>query len=103
DLSDDFMVEPSFFVKYISPAPMMFDGSLRIMYKQKVWLAGTYRHRDAVAVSFGYLINDYFTIAYAYDFTTTNLRNYNNGSHELMVGIRFHKNEPKTTSAPSIN
>ncbi|PIQ16867.1 MAG: hypothetical protein COW67_00810 [Flavobacteriales bacterium CG18_big_fil_WC_8_21_14_2_50_32_9] len=103
DISNDFMLEPSFFVKYISPAPVMYDASLRIMYQQKLWLAGTYRHHDAIAVSLGYLINDSFTIAYAYDFTTTNIKNHISGSHELMIGIRFYKATKKSKSAPSID
>jgi len=103
DISNDFMLEPSFFVKYISPAPVIYDASLRIMYQQKLWLAGTYRHHDAIAVSLGYLINDSFTIAYAYDFTTTNIKNHISGSHELMIGIRFYKATKKSKSAPSID
>lgn len=103
DISNDFMLEPSFFVKYISPAPVMFDGSLRIMYQQKLWLAGTYRHNDAVAVSVGFVLNKSFTVAYAYDFTTTNIQNHISGSHELMIGIRFYKATKKSKSAPSID
>jgi len=103
NISNDFMLEPSFFVKYISPAPVMYDASLRIMYQQKLWLAGTYRHHDAIAVSLGYLINNSFTIAYAYDFTTTNIKNHISGSHELMIGIRFYKATKKSKSAPSID
>ncbi|MBW6483052.1 MAG: type IX secretion system membrane protein PorP/SprF [Vicingaceae bacterium] len=102
DLSDDFMLEPSFFVKYISPAPVMYDASLRIMYQQKVWLAGTYRHDDAIALSVGYLINNSFSIAYAYDFTTSNIKNHISGSHELMIGARFYNAKKNKKSTPSI-
>lgn len=99
-LTDDFVLAPSIFVKYVSPAPIQFEGTLRLIYQEKLWLSGTYRDLDAITVSLGYIIQDNFTIAYAYDITTTNLKNYNNGTHELMVGIRFHKHKEteKSTS-----
>lgn len=101
-LAEDFVLEPSVFVKYISPVPVQFEGTLRLIYQDKVWLAGTYRDKDAITASIGYLINNYFTVAYGFDFTTTNLRNYSNGTHELMVGVRFYQYANKK-SAPSIN
>jgi type IX secretion system PorP/SprF family membrane protein len=102
-VSEDFIIEPMFFVKYISPAPIQFEGSIRLIYKDKIFLAGTYRDKDAIAASLGYLINNNFEIAYAFDFTTTNLKNYSDGTHELMIGVRFYKNTPKEKSAPSID
>jgi len=101
-LAEDFVLEPSIFVKYISPVPVQFEGTLRLIYQDKVWLSGTYRDKDAITASIGYLINNYFTVAYGFDFTTTNLRNYSNGTHELMVGVRFYQYANKK-SAPSIN
>lgn len=101
-LAEDFVLEPSVFVKYISPVPVQFEGTLRLIYQDKVWLSGTYRDKDAITASIGYLINNYFTVAYGFDFTTTNLRNYSNGTHELMVGVRFYQYANKK-SAPSIN
>jgi len=101
-LAEDFVLEPSVFVKYVKPAPVQVEGTLRLIYQEKVWLAGTYRDKDAITASIGYLINNYFTVAYGFDFTTTNLRNYSNGTHELLVGVRFYQYANKK-SAPSIN
>ncbi len=100
--SDQFVLEPSVFVKYVKPAPVQFEGTLRLIYQDKVWLAGTYRDKDAITASLGYLINNYFTVAYGFDFTTTNLRNYSNGTHELMIGMRFYQIGNKK-NAPSID
>jgi len=100
-LNDQFKLEPSVFVKYVSPAPVQFEGTLKVLYKDKLWLAGTYRDKDAITASLGYLINDSFTVAYAYDFTTTNLKNYSNGTHELLVGIRFYSFAPKKDTEAS--
>ena len=47
-------------------------------------------------------MNNSFTVAYAHDFTTTNLKNYSNGSHELMVGVRFYRRTSKEKAEPKI-
>ncbi len=98
-LDEDFTIEPSVFVKYVKPAPVQMEGTLRIIYQDKLWLSGTYRDKDAITASLGYLINNSFTIAYAYDFTTTNLKNYSTGTHELMIGVRFYNLNKKDTQA----
>lgn len=100
--TEDFVVEPIIFGKYVKPAPVQFEGTLKITYKSKVWIAGTYRDKDAITASLGFLLNNSFTIAYAYDFTTTNLKNYSNGTHELMMGVRFFSKIKKEKTAPSI-
>ncbi len=101
-VTDAFAIEPIAFVKYVSPAPVQVEGTLKITYKDKVWLSGTYRDKDAITASVGYLINNSFTVAYAHDFTTTNLKNYSDGTHELMIGARFYQKKNKEKSAPKI-
>jgi type IX secretion system PorP/SprF family membrane protein len=84
-------VEPSVLVKYVKPVPVQFDAGVRVIYKEKVWIGGAYRHLDALTASFGFLYRENLMLSYAYDFTTTNLRNYSTGTHELMIGIRFNR------------
>jgi len=95
DITDDIKVEPSLCLKYVKPAPFQFDLGVRATYKNKVWLATAYRHKDAVSAMLGYTYQENLTVAYAYDFTTTNIRKYSSGSHEIVIGIRFHNNESK--------
>ncbi|GAB4250734.1 MAG: hypothetical protein Kow0079_04260 [Vicingaceae bacterium] len=102
EVNDDFTLTPMVILKYVDPAPLQLDGSLKITYRDKIWLAGSYRTLDAIAVSIGYNLAENFTFGYAYDFTTTNLKNYTTGTHELMVGVRFYKPGNKSKSAASI-
>ena len=101
-VTDNFIVEPIAFLKYVSPVPLQIEGTLKVTYKEKVWISGTYRDRDAITASLGFFLNNSFTVAYAHDFTTTNLRNYSEGSHELMIGARFYRRKNKEKSAPKI-
>ncbi len=98
DLNDDFKLEPSACIKYASPAPLQFDLGLRAIYKDKIWLGGAFRYLDAISVLVGYTMMENITFAYSYDFTTTNIRKYSTGTHELMIGIKFHKANEKSSA-----
>jgi type IX secretion system PorP/SprF family membrane protein len=100
-ITDEFAAEPSFMIKMVSPAPVQIDGGLRIIYKNKIWVGGTYRTKDAMSAMVGYTYKDNLTFGYSYDITTSNLKNYSNGSHELMIGLRFKAPAPPPT-APKV-
>jgi type IX secretion system PorP/SprF family membrane protein len=93
ELGDDFKVEPSFLLKYASPAPPKIDGGLRVIYQEQIWLGGAYRHNDAFTALIGYMYKNYLMIGYSYDFTTTALKKYTTGTHELMLGLHFSRKQ----------
>lgn len=93
DLDDEFQIEPSFLLKYVSPAPMKLDVGVRGIYKEQVWLGLAYRHHDAVTALVGYMYKNYLMIGYSYDYSTTNIRKYSSGSHEVMLGLRFSRQQ----------
>ncbi len=86
----DFALQPCVLTKYVYPAPFQFDAGVRLLYKEKVWIGGAYRNLDAIPVMVGYLYKDFLTIGYSYDITTTNIRNYSTGTHEIVIGMRFN-------------
>jgi type IX secretion system PorP/SprF family membrane protein len=88
-LTDEFSAEPSLLVKIVRPVTPQIDLGGRVFYKNKIWLGVTYRTKDAISALVGYTYKDNLTIGYSYDITTTNLKNYSNGTHELMIGFRF--------------
>lgn len=96
DLGDDFKIEPSFLVKYAIPAPPKMDIGARVIYQEQIWLGGAYRHNDAFTALVGYFYKNYLMIGYSYDFTTTNIKKYSTGTHEIMLGIRFSKKQSAT-------
>lgn len=96
DIDEDFKVEPSFLIKYEKPAPVKVDVGARVIYKKEVWAGLVYRHKDAISMLLGYMYKDYLLIGYSYDFTTTQIRRYSSGSHELMLGLRFSRKQAST-------
>ena len=57
---------------------------------EMVWLGTGYRFHEAITVMAGYNYDDKFYFGYAYDIGITDLRQYNSGSHEIMIGYRFN-------------
>ncbi|HEX8517474.1 MAG TPA: type IX secretion system membrane protein PorP/SprF [Bacteroidia bacterium] len=99
NLSSNFKIEPSTCVKFVQPAPVQFDLGLRAIYKDKIWIGGAYRHLDAVSAMVGFIMQENLTLAYSYDFTMTNIGKYSTGTHELMIGIKFHRTPEQSSQA----
>ena len=91
----DFTFVPSFLVKYVEPTPVQIEFSGRAIYRDALWLGGSYRLDDAAAILVGYDYLDNLSMAYSYDIITSGLNKYTSGSHEIMVGIRFMRALPK--------
>jgi hypothetical protein len=73
----------------VHPAPPQFDAGVKFDWRDQIWLGATYRHDDAVSFMGGFAYKDFLLVAYSYDMATSNLRDYSDGTHELMVGVRF--------------
>lgn len=92
-LGDAFEIEPSFLMKMVSPVPVQFDLSAKVTYQKKFWLGLSYRTYDALSVLLGYSYLEQLFFGYSYDFTTSEIKNYSSGTHEIMLGIRFSEHQ----------
>jgi type IX secretion system PorP/SprF family membrane protein len=91
-INDQFKLKPSFLIKYLPAAPLQADLNLHLLYRDQFWIGTSYRTGDAVTFMVEYQTNNRFRIGYAYDATTSRLRNYSFGTHEIMIGYDFGKN-----------
>jgi len=76
-------------------SPLQFDVTGNFLIKEKLWLGAMFRSGDSFGFIAQWMFADKLRVGYAIDFSTTNLRNYNNGTHEVMVSyeLRFKKEE----------
>lgn len=88
-LNDDFMIQPSVLVKYVQPTPVKIDATVRAHWKEMVYLGASWRNNDAIVAMIGYEWNKSLSIGYSYDFTTSNMKNYSDGTHEIGLGFKF--------------
>ncbi len=85
DINDNLKFKPAAMLKVAVGAPMSFDVSSSFLINKKFEIGANYRLDDSISGTF--LISAFkdFRIGYAYDYTLSNLGNYNDGSHEIIL------------------
>jgi type IX secretion system PorP/SprF family membrane protein len=91
DFSDNIKFKPSFLFKAVSGAPVYYNVSANFLFSEKVTVGAAYQKDDSVSLLTGFQINTNFYIGYSYDYTTTDLNKYNDGSHEFILRYSFQK------------
>ncbi|MDX1774887.1 type IX secretion system membrane protein PorP/SprF [Oceanihabitans sediminis] len=85
DLSNSIKLKPAVLVKAVSGAPLAIDISANALINNSFTLGLAYRLDAAVSAMAGFQINENIMVGYAYDYETTDLGSYNNGSHEIFL------------------
>lgn len=88
-LSDAIRWSPSVLLRIQENAPLSFDINNMFIFYDVISLGGSFRNRDSIIGLFELQINENFHVGYAYDVTTSDIRLYSNGTHELMVNYRI--------------
>jgi type IX secretion system PorP/SprF family membrane protein len=70
------------------------DLGTRFFYKGLAYVGIGYRSQDALTMLVGFKRKS-FVLAYGYDITTSAIRNYSNGSHDLVLTYRYNINKNK--------
>jgi len=86
-LGDNFNLIPSLMVKYVDPLPVQVEGNLKLQYLDRLWIGGSYRHKDGYAGMMGLNVSNIFHVGYSYDYTTSRLNNFSKGTHEVLLGF----------------
>lgn len=89
-VAEDIAMTPSVMVKKVSPTPLSFDANLKVAFKDRFWLGGSYRKNDSFSALAGVNVNKTFNLTYSYDFITSQLNTVSNGSHEIVLGIQLN-------------
>jgi type IX secretion system PorP/SprF family membrane protein len=85
DLSPSVKFKPSLQTKYVQGAPLQVDVSANFMINEKFVAGLAYRWSAAMSAMVGFQVSDPFFVGYSYDFDTTDLADYNSGSHEIFL------------------
>jgi type IX secretion system PorP/SprF family membrane protein len=95
DLSSSIKFKPAFMTKMTDGAPLQVDVSGNFMFNEKFTVGVAYRWSASLSAMVGFQITDGLYIGYAYDFETTELDNYNSGSHEIFLRYELFKKNSK--------
>lgn len=96
ELSDDLKLKPSAMFKAAYGAPLSVDVSANMLMYEKFELGLSYRFDDSVSAMVGFQITSGIRAGYAYDYTLSNLGNYNSGSHEIILLFDILNNKLKS-------
>jgi type IX secretion system PorP/SprF family membrane protein len=80
---------PSTLVRLQEQAPLSFDINSTFVFYKTVGLGVSYRLVEGFVGLFELQLNENFHVGYAYDFTVSDLNQYSNGTHEIMVNYRI--------------
>jgi type IX secretion system PorP/SprF family membrane protein len=83
--NDNLKVKPAFMAKGVEGAPVSLDLTANVLINNKFEAGVGYRVDDSVSGLASFYVTPSLRIGYAYDYTLTNLRKFNSGSHEVFV------------------
>ncbi|MFV8269565.1 type IX secretion system membrane protein PorP/SprF [Flavobacterium sp. GT2N3] len=95
DLNNSIKFKPAVLSKIVEGAPLQVDVSGNFMFNDKFVVGIAYRWSAAVSAMVGFQVSNGMYIGYGYDYETTNLNNYNSGSHEIFLRYEIFKNNGK--------
>ncbi|MTH14114.1 type IX secretion system membrane protein PorP/SprF [Flavobacterium sp. LC2016-01] len=84
-INDNLKFKPAFMTRFVKAAPVSIDLSANILYNEKFELGAAYRIDDSVSALFNFNVTPSLRVGYAYDYTLSNLGQFNSGTHEIML------------------
>ncbi len=93
DLGENLKFKPTMLTKATftseTGAPVQLDLTANFLIKDQFWLGAMYRTGDSFGFIAQWIFDKKLRIGYAVDYTTTNLGNVSNGSHEIMISYEL--------------
>ena len=93
DLGENLKFKPTMLTKATFTSeigsPVELDLTANFLIKERFWLGAMYRTGDSFGFIAQWIFDKKLRIGYAVDFSTTNLKNYSSGSHEIMVSYEL--------------
>lgn len=90
--------KPAVLGKMVDGAPLQVDISANFMFIERFTVGVAYRWSASLSAMAGFQITDGLYLGYGYDRETSNLNNYNSGSHEIFLRYEFIKKYNKITT-----
>ena len=99
DINENLKLKPTFLAKVVSGAPGQADISLNALMYEKFTLGVAYRWSAALSAMAGFQVSDGLFIGLGYDYETTDIQQYSDGSFEVMLRFDVFK-KPERVLTP---
>ena len=84
-ISENLKFKPATMLKFVSGSPVQADVSANFLINNKFTLGAAYRWDAAITAMAGFQISEKLFLGLGYDFDTTNIQQYNDGSYEIFL------------------
>ncbi len=94
-LSDNVKLLPSLYWTNTDIDASVLNSSLKVLVNEKTWAGLSYRTAGSISVMAGVYLGNKLNLSYSYDYITSNLNSYTNGTHEIVLGLMLVKKDLK--------
>ena len=99
DISDNLKFKPATLFKMVTGSPLQADVSANFLLYDKLTLGAAYRWSAAMSAMVGFQATDQIFIGFGYDYQTTDIEAYSDGSYEVMLRFELF-NKPERVLTP---
>lgn len=100
DLRKSIAFKPSVLTRFVEGAPASLDITTQFIFAEQFWIGPFYRWAESTGIIVGYNVTPQLRIGYSYDYSLTELVDYNSGSHELTLTYDFIYSSGKKLKSP---
>jgi len=80
---------PSALIRAQEGSPLSIDVNAGVIFYELLSLGASYRNIDALITYIDLKLSEQFHFGYSYDWTTSDINQFSNGTHEFMINYRF--------------
>ena len=99
DISDNLKFKPATLIKAVSGSPLQWDASANFLINEKFTIGAAYRWSAALSAMLGFQVSEQIYIGFGYDYQSTDIEQFSDGSYELMLRYEIFK-KPERVLTP---
>ncbi|EPR72003.1 hypothetical protein ADIWIN_2842 [Winogradskyella psychrotolerans RS-3] len=92
DINENLKFKPATMIKMVDGSPLQVDISGNFLINEKFTLGAAYRFDAAITAMAGFQITNKLFIGMGYDYQTTDIETYSDGSYEVFLKFDVFKN-----------
>lgn len=103
DLNSSVKFKPAALIKATNGAPMSYDVTANFLFNEKFWLGAAYRINEntgGLGALVDFQVSKQFRIGYAYEYPLSDIQQYSNGTHEILLMFEFVRDKSFRTKSP---
>jgi type IX secretion system PorP/SprF family membrane protein len=98
NISENIKFKPSSTIRIVSGSPVSAEFSAAVLLREQLWLGGMYRNDGSLGAMVKFDLTNQLSVGYSYDLSQSDLRPYNQGTHEVYISYDIAFKNRKTLS-----